>query len=231
MSPDAVFVSQRSWWRPQGLFPAGQSPTQSFASCGGGTAASPECISTYINGGTANTIGGLITSSTAGVGTVGVNGVTALAPANALKGLQFGPGGTISQFNFGTAYASTCANCSATNFSSNSQFYVAAVPYHNTALFGYASYNLTDDIKASVQLNFGSDYGKIDNPRVTNVTVKPDNAFLDPTIAAQMVAGGIQSFNLGSTNVVDLTIANTRVPTFATLQQGFGEGVTETQRR
>src|SRR5882757_842881 len=89
MSPDAVFINQRSWWRPQGLFPAGQSPTQSFASCGGGTVASPECIRTYINGGTANTIGGLITSSAAGVGTVGVNGVTALAPANALKGLQF----------------------------------------------------------------------------------------------------------------------------------------------
>ncbi|HWY65444.1 MAG TPA: TonB-dependent receptor [Rhizomicrobium sp.] len=231
MSPDAVFISQRSWWRPQGLFPAGQSPTQSFASCGGGTAASPECISTYIGGGTANTIGGLITSSTAGVGTVGVNGVTALAPANALKGLQFGPGGTISQFNFGTAYASTCANCSATNFSSNSQFYVAAVPVHNTALFGYASYKLTDDIKASVQLNFGSNYGKIDNPRVTNVSVKPDNAFLDPTIAAQMVAGGIQSLNLGSTNVVDLTVNNIRFPSFATLQQGFGEGVTETQRQ
>ncbi|MES2131868.1 MAG: hypothetical protein V4506_05915, partial [Bacteroidota bacterium] len=46
--------------------------------------------------------------------------------------------------------------------SSNSQFYVAAVPVHNTALFGYASYKLTDDIKASIQLNFGSNYGKID---------------------------------------------------------------------
>jgi iron complex outermembrane receptor protein len=227
MSPDAVFISQRSWWRPQGLFPA----TPGASSCGGGTVASPECIRTYIDGGTANTIGGLITSSAAGVGTVGVNGVTALAPANALKGLQFGPGGTISQFQFGTVYASTCANCSATNFSSNSQFYVAAVPVHNTALFGYASYMLTDDIKASVQLNFGSNYGKIDNPRVTNVSVKPDNAFLDPTIAAQMVAGGIPSLNLGSTNVVDLTVANTRFPTFATLQQGFGEGVTETQRQ
>ena len=132
MSPDAVFINQRSWWKPEGLFPA----TPGAASCGGGTVASPECIRTYINGGTANTIGGLITSSAAGVGTVGVNGVTALASANALKGLQFGPNGTISQFQFGTVYASTCTNCSATNFSSNSQFYVAAVPVHNTTLFG-----------------------------------------------------------------------------------------------
>jgi iron complex outermembrane receptor protein len=227
MSPDAVFVAQRDWWRPQALFPA----TAGAGSCGGGTVASPMCVRTYINGNSVFTQGGLITASTAGAGVVGVNGVTALAPANALKGLQFGPNGTVVPFSFGTTFASNCINCSATNFSANNQYYVAAVPYHNTTLFGYASYKLTDDIKASVQLNFGSNYGKIDNPRVTNVTVKPDNAYLDPAIAAQMIAGGIPSLTVSSTNTVSMPDAATFRPTFAALQQGFGEGVTETQRQ
>src|SRR6266702_2026409 len=97
MSGDTVFASSRDWWRPQALCPAGQSPTQSFASCGGGTPASPMCVRTYINGNSVFTQGGLITASAAAPpGTVvGVNGVTALAPANALKGLQFGPNGTV----------------------------------------------------------------------------------------------------------------------------------------
>jgi outer membrane receptor protein involved in Fe transport len=231
MSPDAVFVSQRDWWNPQALFPAGQSPTKSFGSCGGGTAASPMCVHTNVNGNSAFTQGGLITASVAGAGTVGVGGVTALAPANALKGLAFGPNGTFVPFQFGTTFASNCYNCSATKYSSNWQYTTDAQPYHNTALFGYASYKLTDDIKASIQLNFGTNYGKIDNPRVTNVTVKPDNAYLDPVLAAQMVAGGIPSLTVSSTNTVNLPIANTIIPSFATLQQGFGEGVTLTQRQ
>jgi outer membrane receptor protein involved in Fe transport len=113
MSADAVFNAQRDWWRPQALFPAGQSPTTSFGTCGGGTVASPMCVRTYINGTTANTQGGLITASAAGAGTVGVNGVTALAPANALRGLQFGTNGTVTPFQFGTSFAGNCANCSA----------------------------------------------------------------------------------------------------------------------
>jgi iron complex outermembrane receptor protein len=227
MSADAVFVAQRGWWRPQALFPA----TAGASACGAGTVASPMCVRTYINGNSVFTQGGLITASAAGAGVVGVNGVIALAPANALRGLQFGPNGTVTPFQFGTIFASNCSNCSATNFSANNQYYVNAVPYHNTTLFGYASYKLTDDIKASVQLNFGSNYGKIDNPRVTNVTVKPDNAYLDPTLAAQMVAGGIPSLTVSSTNVVNLPDANTFRPTFAALQGSLGEAVTETQRQ
>lgn len=227
MSPDAIFISQRDWWKPQALFPA----TPGAAACGAGTVSSPMCVRTYIDGNSAFTQGGLITASSAGAGVAGVNGVTALAPANALKGLQFGPNGTIAPFAFGTTFASNCYNCSATNFSANNQYYVAAVPYHNTTLFGYASYKLTDDIKASIQLNFGSNYGKIDNPRVTNVTVKPDNAFLPPSIAAQMVAGGIPSFTLSTTNVVNIADDKTFIPTFRALQQSLGEAVTETQRQ
>src|SRR5882757_3989097 len=46
MSGDAVFVSQRDWWRPQALFPA----TAGAAACGAGTVASPMCVRSYING-------------------------------------------------------------------------------------------------------------------------------------------------------------------------------------
>jgi iron complex outermembrane recepter protein len=231
MSGDTVFASSRAWWRPQALFPAGQSPSQSFASCGGGTAASPMCVRTYINGNAAFTQGGLITASAAGTGTVGVNGVTALAPANALRGIQFGANGTPAPFGFGTTFASNCSGCSATEAGGTYQYFLAAIPYHNTALFSYASYELTDDITASIQLNFGSNSGKnVANPRRAAIAIKADNAYLDPGIAAAMVAGGISSFTVQTNNVVGISDAETRNPTWKTLDSSLGYPTDYTKR-
>jgi iron complex outermembrane receptor protein len=223
MSGDTVFASSRSWWRPQALFPAGQSPSQNFASCGGGTAASPMCVRTYINGNSAFTRGGLITASAAGAGTVGVNGVTALAPANALRGIQFGTNGTPAPFAFGTSFASNCTNCSATQADGTYQYFILASPYHNTTLFGYGSYQVTDDITASVQLNFGSNSAKnVANPRRAAVAIKADNPYLDPGIAAQMTAGGISSFTVQTNNMQGISDAEARNPTWKTLDSSLG---------
>lgn len=223
MSGDTVFASSRDWWRPQALFPAGQSPSQNFASCGGGTAASPMCVRTYINGNAAFTRGGLVTASAPGTGTVGVNGVTALAPANALRGIQFGTNGTPAPFNFGTTFASNCTGCSATEADGTYQYFILAEPYHNTALFGYASYQLTDDITASLQLNFGSNSAKnVANPRRAAVAIKADNPYLDPGIAAQMAAGGISSFTVQTNNMQGISDAEARSPTWKTLDSSLG---------
>jgi iron complex outermembrane recepter protein len=227
MSGDTVFDSSRSWFKPQALFPA--TPTTSGI-CGIG--ATPMCVHTYINGNSSFTQGGLITASAAGTGTAGVNGVTALAAANALKGIDFGTNGTQTPFNFGTVFNSNCANCSATEAEGTYQYFMAAVPYHTANLFGYGSFQLTDDIKASVQLNFGATEAKnVANPRRSALSIKTDNAYLDPTLQARMIAGGISSFTLGTNNVVGIPDALAAHPTFASMQQSLGYPTDETKRQ
>ncbi len=227
MSGDTVFDSSRSWFNPQALFPA--TPTNS-GMCGIGT--SPMCVHTYINGNSTYTQGGLITGSSAGAGVVGVNGVTALAAANALKGIEFGANGTQTPFNFGNTFNNNCTNCSATEADGTYQYFMAAVPYHTANLFGYGSYQLTDDIKASVQLNFGATEAKnVANPRRVGLSIKTDNAYLDPAIQARMIAGGISSFTLGVNNVVGIPDALAAHPTFASMEQSLGYPTDETKRQ
>jgi len=61
-----------------------------------------------------------------------------------------------------------------------------AVPYHTTTLFGYASYNLTSDIKASIQVNYGSlAEQSTGGTRTSTNTIYADNAFLPSSIGSQ----------------------------------------------
>jgi hypothetical protein len=91
-------------------------------------------------------------------------------------------------FNFGTTFEQL-HRCSATKPTVRiSISYCGTLP--QPTLFGYTSYELTDDITASLQLNFGSNSAKnVANPRRAAVAIKADNPYLDPGIAAQMVAG------------------------------------------
>src|SRR6185312_6133089 len=58
-------------------------------------------------------------------------------------------------------------------------------PYNHTTLFGYASYQLTDRVRASLQLNYGlSGERSLGGLRQALLTVRPDNPWLDPSIAA-----------------------------------------------
>jgi outer membrane receptor protein involved in Fe transport len=213
MSGDTVFASSRDWWRPQALFPQGQSPTTSFGSCGGGTAASPMCVRTYINGNAAFTQGGLVTGSTTTGGTA----------STLFRGIQFGANGTQAPFSFGTTFASNCTGCSATEAGGTYQYFILAEPYHNTTLFGYGSYDITDDITASVQINFGSNSAKnVANPKRFSGQIKVDNPYLDPSLAAQMTTSGIQSITVATNNVVGIPDDETRHPTWKTLDNSLG---------
>ena len=219
MSPDAVFLSQRSWFNPETLFP--------------GPAGGPTYVHTFINGNAQYTQGGLITASAAGTGAVGVGGVTALAPANALKGIQFvGSAGTPAPFGFGTTFSGNCTNCSANEFGNTQQYGFIAVPYHNTTLFGYSSYQVTPWLKASVQLNYGQQSEEnTAADRTSSVTVKSDNAYLDPSIAAQMVAGGISSITVGTNNLGNISALDSANPTFKSLASGLGSVIVTNNRQ
>ena len=124
-----------------------------------------------------------------------------------LRGIQFvGTKGTPAPFNFGPhpANAGFCYDCSANTFTGAGTFGIPRLtaPYHNTVLFALGSYRLTDNIKATLQLNFGQNFEEnTTTARTSTVTVKPDNAYLDPTIAADMTTLGITSFPLGIFNI------------------------------
>ena len=66
------------------------------------------------------------------------------------------------------------------------RYSLLAVPYRHGTLFGYGSYQITPDITASLQLNYGQSSERSEGGfRQTLSTIRPDNAYLDPVLAAQ----------------------------------------------
>src|SRR6185312_5173422 len=136
-SPDTVFLGQADWW-------SGTSLVQNPAYAIGGS--QPLFIHKDHVGNIQVTQGGLIGANSAG-------GAGSTLAANALVGTQFGSNGVVSAFNYGTIYGSGCYSCSADERTGALRFSPLAVPYHHATLFAYGSYQLTADIKASLQLN------------------------------------------------------------------------------
>ena len=150
-----------------------------------------------------STIGGLITASPAGTGTVGVGGVTALAPANALRGLRFVGGGQVQNVDFGNLTGTTLSNGgSLTDRDTEAPWQTLGNPNTTYVMFADGSYKLTDTIKASLQVNYGYFTGKGDaqSNQNTALTIKADNAFLPASVQQAMIAGGIPSFTMGTLN-------------------------------
>jgi iron complex outermembrane receptor protein len=170
-SPDAVFIGQANWWR-------GTSLVQNPAYTVGG--AQPLFIHQDHVGNLQVTQGGLINANTAG-------GAGSTLAANALKGIQFTGNGTPIAFNYGTVFGTGCyAGCSNDERTGALRYGMLAVPYSHGTVFGYGSYQLTPDIKASVQLNYGQSSERSEGGfRQALTTIRPDNAYLYPGIAAQ----------------------------------------------
>jgi outer membrane receptor protein involved in Fe transport len=169
-SPDSVFQGQADWWKGTTLV---QNPAYTNGS------SLPLFIHKDHVGNIQVTQGGLIGANSAG-------GAGSTLAANALVGTQFGANGAISAFNYGTIYGSSCYNCSANERTGAGRFTPLAVPYHHATLFAYGSYQLTPDIKASVQLNYGlSGERNFGGLRQALLTIRPDNAYLNQTIAAR----------------------------------------------
>jgi outer membrane receptor protein involved in Fe transport len=210
MSPDAVFQGQAGWWNNTTLV---QNPNATS------TNGQPIYVHQAHAGNAQYTQGGLITANTAG-------GAGSTLLANGLKYTQFtGANGAPSPFNPGTVYnGSTCYNgCSASDLTSPNRLAFLAVPHHQSTVFAYTSYQVTPDIKASVQLNYGLNSEQSTAAlRLSANTIAADNAYLDPTIAArfgtltyptgpqnrpaQTLTVGTQ--NLNNINANDLTYKN-----------------------
>ncbi|HKQ45475.1 MAG TPA: TonB-dependent receptor [Rhizomicrobium sp.] len=193
--PDTVLLTEQKWYR-------GTYAVTNTAPGAGTSSANPQFVLADHVGLAHRTQGGLILSSTAGTGTVGVGGVTALAPANALRGIRFVENGRVEQVNFGNITGGNISNGGTlTDADSEARWQTIGGPNTTYTLFAHGSYKLTDTIKASVQLNYGYFTGKGDaQARDQAVTIKTDNAFLPAQVRDQMIAGGITSFSMGILN-------------------------------
>jgi outer membrane receptor protein involved in Fe transport len=167
-SPDGVFMGQAGWWKGTALV---RNPAYAPGA--------PLFVHQDHVGNIQVTQGGLIDASTAG------GAGSALAP-NALVGLGFTGNGAVSPFHYGTIFGTNCYNgCTNNEQTGALRFTPLAVPYNHTTLFGYASYQLTDGVRASLQLNYGlSGARSLGGLRQALLTVRPDNPWLDPSIAA-----------------------------------------------
>jgi outer membrane receptor protein involved in Fe transport len=173
-SNDAVFQGQMNWYNNAQLV---QNPAATA------TNGLPWYFPARNTGVAQFTQGGLITGNTAG-------GAGSTITANALLGTQFGSSGAAMPFNFGTVNPvnpNVCYNgCSANAQTSTNATLILAVPYHASTAFGYVSYNLTPDIQASVQLNYGTFAERNSGtPRTSTLTIPADNAYLPSSVASQ----------------------------------------------
>lgn len=147
--------------------------------------------------------GGIVNGNTAGAAGSGLastpNTVNVNQGLQGLQGLMFtGPNGVPANFNYGTVYnTNTCYNgCMNNQYSSgNNAFGITSLPYHDSNIFTYTSYQITPDIKLGVQLGQGkySTHDKGTTLSTTSQTIYADNAYLDPSIAKRFVCTGAAS--------------------------------------
>jgi outer membrane receptor protein involved in Fe transport len=193
-SEDPVWLGQAPWWDNGAIVPNPQANSSN---------GKPVFIHVRNTGQGQYTQGGLIRGNTAG-------GAGSSITANSLAGLQFVNAGQAIPFNFGTVssinpnvcYAGCTNSAQTTPAASGSML---AVPYHNSTIFAYASYDITNDIKASVQLNYGAFAShSTGGTRTSTVTIAADNAFLPGSVASQfgVLSNGYNSATgLGGTAV------------------------------
>lgn len=125
-----------------------------------------------------------------------------------LRGTYFeGPSATPLQFNYGISNSTFTAGGTPNFGLSQSDFGAIANPYDSVTLFGYSSYEVTDNIKASVQLNYGR-FHTLGNGWTAvhngSLTISRDNPFIPESIVQRMDQLGITSFPFGTTLTGDM---------------------------
>jgi iron complex outermembrane recepter protein len=165
----------------------------------GQTTSVPRIIHVDWTGPVSATPGGIITNCS-------VPGQPAGTPCP-LKGTYFdGPSANPLQFDYGTFNGSYTGGGTPNFRWSQAEFGAIANPNDTETLFNYGSYEVTDDITASYQLNYGR-FHTIGNSWSTvqagTLTIQRDNAFLPASVASRMDAIGLTSFSFGSTMTGD----------------------------
>ena len=120
-----------------------------------------------------------------------------LIVSGVLKGNQFGPGGVLQPFTYGSyASASYMSGGSGIN---PGDFISLAVPLKRWNVYGNASYEISPNISAWVQGSYARSEGVSEYvpPFNFGTTITIDNAYLPQAVKTAMAAAGQTSFGLG----------------------------------
>ena len=122
-----------------------------------------------------------------------------------LKGIAFGPGGTMYPFQYGSVIDGNLM--SGGGFNSN---WTAAkvgnsldISENRQSLFLRSSYDVTDNFSVFAQAQYAKSatYARVvPYQRAGNITVKSDNAYIPAALRTQMTALGVTSFAFGTQN-------------------------------
>ncbi|WP_293854117.1 TonB-dependent receptor [Sphingomonas sp. SCN 67-18] len=201
-SPDTVFASQRSYSKRLTLLVNNPNYTP--------TNSEPRLIRATNVGLSQATQGGLITGGP-------------------LRGIQFvGPNATPTLFDFGNV-----SNTFSNGGDAESLWPATGlltVEYKTTSLFGYASYELSDAIRASVQLNYGRTWSRnasVPALRLGSINIRNDNAYLPQSIKDLMAEEGVTTIPVGTTNVNNLDLSR---PSLDAFEKALGIPVATTKR-
>jgi outer membrane receptor protein involved in Fe transport len=240
MSPDTFYTWNRPWNdnNNKALYPC------SLVNPGNPSALCHTGAGVYS---TTNTNGGIITASPATTGAALATNIANIAllgqgytgvgagggvAANSLRNIQFvGPNAQPVPFNTGISSGSNCYACSANVDSDVANASPSAVPYHNYTLFSYTSYKLTDDITASVMLNYGwnAEQNIANNGRRSQQAIAIDNPFLPASIRQSMINNAIPSITLGTSAIENLT--NHRDVSMFNLSKSIGQNYIQNYRQ
>lgn len=135
---------------------------------------------------------------------LGVNADT--NPGNgvdALRGIQFGPGGTVIPFNYGTAIGVSAINFTGGNpglYARDGHHLI--LPVERRVALAHLDYELSDSLSVFIEGGYGRSGVNFHTPPVrdstpTAIVIRRDNAFLPAQIASIMDANAITSFGLG----------------------------------
>lgn len=193
-SPDSLFANQRKWNTYRNLInnPA-YTPTND----------QPRLIHADNVGLAQATNGGLIQGPACLVAVV--NGVC--ASPNPLWNIRFvGTNATPVPFDPGVVSGPISAFGDAeTDYPAMNNL---AVAFRTLNLFGYTHFDLTDNLRASVQINYGESRSKNNSTPATRfgtLAISADNPFLPDSIRQQMGNLGLNSLQIGVTNINNVT--------------------------
>lgn len=142
----------------------------------------------------------LLAGPNTGFSTATPGGIITSGP---LRGTYFGPGGTPMQFNYGAIvndpFMQGC-DWEYADFATSGDLDPESSRQN---AFLRASYDVTDRVQVFGQVSYGradTDYDPLTQWNFGNITIRSDNAFIPPSVAAQVSTLGLTSFNLGTLN-------------------------------
>jgi outer membrane receptor protein involved in Fe transport len=116
-----------------------------------------------------------------------------------LRGIQFGPGGTISQYNFGQVFGSTMIGGDGAHQNEN-LLALLGTPTEDFNALASAKYDITDHVQLFAELSGGKSVvgGASQEARDRgNLVIRQDNAFLPQSVRDLMIADNLQTITIG----------------------------------